>query len=61
MEKKLFKLLWSLIWNVSFLILYFTVCYEYVVHDVQPSNMTVLILLTGTIIFTQNKNKQSYE
>ena len=61
MEKQLFKLLWSLIWNVSFLLLYFTVGYEYVVHDVQPSNMTVLILLTGTIIFTQNKNKQSYE
>ena len=61
MEKQLFKLLWSLIWNVSFLLLYFTVGYEYVVHDVQPSNMTVLILLTGTIIFIQNKNKQSYE
>jgi hypothetical protein len=58
MNKQLLKLVWSLIWNVSFLLLFFTVGYEYVVHDVQPSNMTVLILLTGTIIFTQNKNNQ---
>ena len=61
MNKQLLKLVWDVLWSVSFLILYFTVGYEYVVHNVQPSNMTVLILLTGTIIFTQNKNKQSYE
>ena len=51
MNKQLLKLLWSLTWNVSFLVLYFVVGYVYVVHDVQPSNMTVLILLTGTILF----------
>jgi hypothetical protein len=57
MNKQLLTLLWSLLLKIGFTVVYCFVAYNYIVHDIEPSNMIVLALLTILIITSRQQDK----